>query len=149
MERQRFITWLILGAGLPTLVLIAMTLMKTGGAWEYALDDVYIHLAMFEQLWSGGYGVNAWEYDSASSTVLYSYLLALLSPFGFHAYWPLVIGLIPLVASAVLRAWVLREAETGVSAPMQWVLLALTAALQAFEPTLPEAAEMKFLDISE
>ncbi len=125
MERQKLMQWSILGAVVPTLVLIAMTLMKTGGVWEYALDDVYIHLAMSEQLWNGGYGVNAGEYASASSSVLYSYLLAPFTPFGFHAYWPLVIGLVTLLASAVLWARVLRDAETGASVPMQWAVLAL------------------------
>ena len=124
--------WSILGAVLPTLALIAMTLMKTGGVWEYALDDVYIHLAMSEQLWNGGYGVNAGEYASASSSVLYSYLLAPFTPFGFHTYWPLVIGLIMLVGSAVLWARVLKVAAEGASVAMQWALLALAILGPAF-----------------
>lgn len=132
MERQMLTQWSILGAVLPTLVLIVMTLMKTGGVWEYALDDVYIHLAMSEQLWNGGYGVNPGEFASASSSVLYSYLLAPFTPFAFHAYWPLVIGLVTLVASAVLWARVLREAETGTTVPMQWALLALAILGPAF-----------------
>ena len=39
------------------------------GTWEYALDDVYIHLAMSAELARGGYGVNAGEPASASSSV--------------------------------------------------------------------------------
>lgn len=132
MERQMYLQWSILGAVLPTVALIVMTLMKTGGVWEYALDDVYIHLAMSEQLWNGGYGVNAGEYASASSSVLYPYLLAPLSPFEFHAYWPLVIGLVTLVASAVLWARVLKVAAEGASVPMHWALLALAALGPAF-----------------
>lgn len=127
-----YVQWSILGAVLPTLALIVMTLMKTGGVWEYALDDVYIHLAMSEQLWNGGYGVNAGEYASASSSVLYSYLLAPLSPFGFHAIWPLVIGLVTLVASAVLWARVLKVAAEGASVAMHWALLALAILGPAF-----------------
>jgi len=127
MERISLKQWSILGAVLPTLVLIAMTLAKTGGVWEYALDDVYIHLAMSEQLWQGGYGVNAGEYASASSSILYSYLLAPFSPFGFHAYWPLILGLAGLVASAILWARVLGFASDGASAAMQWALIALAA----------------------
>ena len=83
MMDRRFTLWAAAGAVLPTMILIVMTLIKTGGVWEYALDDVYIHLAMSDQLWNGGYGVNAGEYASASSSILYSYLLAPVSPFRF------------------------------------------------------------------
>ncbi|RYH10669.1 hypothetical protein [Tropicimonas sp. IMCC6043] len=38
------------------------------GVFEYPLDDVYIHLAVAEQIASGGYGVNPGEYASASSS---------------------------------------------------------------------------------
>lgn len=132
MARQNFVLWSVLGAVVPTVGLIVMTLIMTGGVWEYALDDVYIHLAMSEQLWNGGYGVNAGEYASASSSVLYSYLLAPFTPFEFHTYWPLVIGLVTLVIGAVLWAQVLREAETGASVPMQQMLLVLAIVGPAF-----------------
>ncbi|MEJ6708509.1 MAG: hypothetical protein QNK92_06885 [Amylibacter sp.] len=127
MDRVSLKQWSILGAVLPTIVLIAMTLIKTGGVWEYALDDVYIHLAMSEQLWQGGYGVNHGEYASASLSILYSYLLAPLSPFGFHPYWSLILGLVGLVASAILWARVLVFASDGASAAMRWALIALAA----------------------
>lgn len=127
MEPGRLKLCAILGAVLPTLVLIAMTLAKTGGVWEYALDDVYIHLAMSEQLWQGGYGVNSGEFASASSSILYSYLLAPFSPFGFHAYWPLVLGLAGLGASAILWARLLVFASDGASGAMRWALIALAA----------------------
>jgi hypothetical protein len=128
MERMSFSQLSLIGAVGPTVILIAMTLMKTGGVWEYALDDVYIHLAMSEQLWNGGYGVNAGEYASASSSILYSYLLAPLSPFGFHSFWPLCLGLGSLVASAILWARVLVIASTaGATQAWHWSLVALAA----------------------
>lgn len=125
MTRFSLQQWSLIGAIVPTLILILMTLMKTGGTWEYALDDVYIHLAMSEQLWQGGYGVNAGEYASASSSILYSYILAPFSPFSFHSYWPLVVGLLALIASAILWARVLTEASIFATPPMQWAILAL------------------------
>jgi len=58
MDRNaRGFVWLsLLGALLPMLLMVAMTLMRTGGGWEYVLDDDYIHLAISEQLALGGYG---------------------------------------------------------------------------------------------
>ncbi|MCP5072627.1 MAG: hypothetical protein GY947_04935 [Rhodobacteraceae bacterium] len=104
----------LLGAILPYAVLFALTLSKTGGVFEYALDDVYIHLAMAEQIAQGGYGVNPGEPASASSSILYSYLLAPLAGFGWHHWWPLILGFFGLAGAAVLWARVLNEAaENG------------------------------------
>ncbi len=105
------LTWLSLaGALLPLGVLVAMTLARTGGIFEYALDDVYIHLAMSEQVALGGYGVNMGESASASSSILYSYLLAPFAGFGWHHWWPLVLGIGALMAAAVLWARILQVA---------------------------------------
>lgn len=53
----------------------------------FTLDDAYIHLAVADQVLSGGYGVNAGEFSSPSSSILWPYVLALtevmhLGPFG-------------------------------------------------------------------
>jgi len=45
------------------------------GVFEYPLDDVYIHLAMAEKIARGTYGVNLGEPASASSSILYPFLL--------------------------------------------------------------------------
>lgn len=45
------------------------------GVFEYPLDDVYIHLAMAEKIARGTYGVNLGEAASASSSILYPFLL--------------------------------------------------------------------------
>ena len=100
----------VVGVCIPTGILILLSLNATGGAWEYALDDVYIHLAMSEQVAAGKYGVNPQEPASASSSILYSYLLAPFARFGFHWLVPLVIGLFSLLAAAYLWAGVLKTA---------------------------------------
>lgn len=45
------------------------------GVFEYPLDDVYIHLALAKTITQGTYGVNAGEAASASSSILYPFLL--------------------------------------------------------------------------
>ncbi|WP_413865082.1 hypothetical protein, partial [Albidovulum sp.] len=45
------------------------------GVFEYPLDDVYIHLAMAEKIAQGTYGVNLGDPASASSSILYPFLL--------------------------------------------------------------------------
>lgn len=111
---QRLNVMALFGAFVPMLVFVAMTLARTGGVFEYALDDVYIHLAMSEQVAQGGYGVNAGEYASASSSILYSYLLAPFAGFSWHHWWPLALGIGALAAAAILWARVLTiAAEQG------------------------------------
>ncbi len=56
-------------------VLILRGLGETGGVFEYPLDDPYIHLALAEQIRSGGYGVNAGELSSPGSSALFPLLL--------------------------------------------------------------------------
>ncbi len=60
-------------AAFATLMAVAMA--RAGWVFEYPLDDVYIHLAMAEQIRAGGYGVNPGEIASAASSPLYPLLL--------------------------------------------------------------------------
>lgn len=66
--------WGMLSALGGFLALQAVALWHAG-VFEYPLDDVYIHLAMAEKIAAGTYGVNAGEPASASSSILYPFLL--------------------------------------------------------------------------
>ncbi|WP_069299317.1 hypothetical protein [Neptunicoccus sediminis] len=126
MTQVRRLTLLsLLGAVAPVVLLVVLTLIKTGGVWEYALDDVYIHLAMSEQVAKGAYGVNAGESASASSSILYSYVLAPFAGFHWHAYVPLAIGLLALFGAAVLWSRVLAASEIWTDPVWDKALLAL------------------------
>lgn len=120
------------GAALPALVLIALILRATGGVWEYALDDVYIHLAMSEGLLRGEYGVNAGEPASASSSILYSYLLAPFAGTGLHVWWPLVIGLASLLAAGALWGDIMAEAAVLAPPERRWLAPALALLAPVF-----------------
>ncbi len=99
---MRHIILSLLGAIAPFAAIVWMTIARTGGYFEYPLDDPYIHLAMSEQIMAGGYGVNAGEFASASSSILFPFLLAPFSGFSWHWLTPLFWGAAGLVGGALL-----------------------------------------------
>ncbi|MEM7438355.1 MAG: hypothetical protein AAF393_02060 [Pseudomonadota bacterium] len=127
------LTWLALaGAVVPTIAIIVLTLVQTGGIWEYALDDVYIHLAMSEGVARGEYGVNVGEAASASSSILFSYLLAPLAGTWLHVWWPLVLGFLALVWAGWLWGGVLAEAYEADPTLPNWFLPVLALGAPTF-----------------
>ncbi|RMF38681.1 MAG: hypothetical protein D6754_06990, partial [Alphaproteobacteria bacterium] len=88
----------------------ALALWRTGGAFEYPLDDVYIHLSMAAQIVKGGYGVNDGEYASAASSILYPLLLTPFSETGFHRYLPLIWNTAAVIAAGWLWGMVVARA---------------------------------------
>ena len=102
----------------------AVGLSHAGGAFEYPLDDVYIHLAMAEQLAQGGYGVNAGEYASASSSILYTFLLTPFAGTELHRYMPLLWNAVAVTASGVFWAMLVARAVAAGLAPWTQALVA-------------------------
>ncbi|MGH1330869.1 MAG: hypothetical protein ACRBBK_08305 [Paracoccaceae bacterium] len=80
-----------------------------GGVFEYPLDDPYIHLAMAEQIWQGGYGVNPGELASAASSPLYPVLLAPFAGSDLGRFAPLLLNVFGIVGAAYLFARLLIE----------------------------------------
>ena len=72
----------------------------------FTLDDAYIHLAVADQILSGGYGVNVGEYSSPSSSIIWPYFLALTEALHLGAFGPLLINGAAACATvfALLRA---------------------------------------------
>ena len=64
-----------IGALAAFMALTILAISRGVGGFEYPLDDPYIHMAVAEEIVSGGYGVNAGEYASAASSPLYPLLL--------------------------------------------------------------------------
>ena len=84
--------------------LYALTLRRTGGTYVYTLDDPAIHLAVARRLaYDGTWGVVAGHYEAASSSPLWTLILA-------PTQW-VVRGAageqVPLVLNLVAAAWVL------------------------------------------
>ena len=61
----------------PVAVIESYVLQHTGGTFMYPLDDTFIHMALARNLsYHGNWGMNPYEFASASSSVLYTLLLA-------------------------------------------------------------------------
>lgn len=58
----------------------------------FTLDDPYIHLAVADHILAGGYGVNAGEYSSPSSSIIWPYILALTEAMRLGVVGPLLIN---------------------------------------------------------
>ena len=99
---------LVLYLGL-TGILLWLSLARTGGEFVYAQDDPYIHLTMARTLAEHGvWGVRPSEFASASSSPLWTVLLASLWWMGATSVWvPFVLNLLfGCVLLTMLWRWV-------------------------------------------
>jgi len=117
----------LLGAFIPFFSVIWLTMGQTGGFYEYPLDDPYIHLAMSEQIALGGYGVNAGEFASASSSILFPFLLTPFAGFDWHWLTPLFWGAIGLGLSACLWGRLISELAVRSTENIRAYLLVIAA----------------------
>jgi hypothetical protein len=101
------------GVAVGFFALIQMLVWLAVGGFEYPLDDVYIHLTIANSIARGEYGINAGEYASAASSVIYPALLAPFSGTAVERFVPLVINLIALVGVALV--WVRIITLAGVT----------------------------------
>ena len=88
----------------------------TGGTFMYPLDDTFIHMAVAKTLaFQGNWGIAGHEFESASSSVLYTLLLAAsFKLFGVHMIIPFVINVIAgCVLLAVVQRRLVREGIGG------------------------------------
>lgn len=89
--------------------------VRTNGRFIYGLDDTYIHMAMAKNVaLHGVWGVTPYEFSSASSSPLYTALIAagyaLLGP---QELLPLAVNLIAAVGLVLLMASILRSSGYG------------------------------------
>jgi len=107
---------LLLAAGIMTAIPLAYFIWKvtsfTGGPFVYPLDDTYIHMELARNLAAhGNWGINSEGFGSASSSVLYTLLLAgFFKVWGAHEWIPLVVNC--LAACGLLfsvQRWMRRQ----------------------------------------
>ena len=98
-------------------ILLWVSLARTGGTFVYAQDDPYIHLALARTLADHGvWGIRPGQFASASSSPLWTVLLAVLWKLGAHAVWvPFALNILFGVAFLVC-CWVVRSAAQAFSA---------------------------------
>jgi hypothetical protein len=92
---------------LPILLIELQVARSSGGTFMYPLDDTFIHMTVAKTLaLHGNWGISAGEFESASSSVGYTLLLAgLFKVFSVHAYIPFLINL----AAAMALLWVVDK----------------------------------------
>ena len=108
---------------LPIAAIEWYVLRHTHGTFMYPLDDTFIHMALARNLaFHGVWGMNPYAFASASSSVLYTLLLAtLFKLFSVHVLIPFVInGIVAIGVLVVVRRWLEKE---GVSGAGQLVIL--------------------------
>src|SRR4051794_11145603 len=82
----------LLAAFLPVIYIEMKVLGYTGGIFSYPLDDTFIHMQVAKNLaLHGNWGINGHDFGSASSSPLYTVILALLIKiFGNHLVLPFI-----------------------------------------------------------
>lgn len=93
-------------------------MFETGGVFMYPLDDPFIHMEVAGNLAADGtWGINPGEFASASSSILYTFLLAILFKlFSVQVIIPFVINCITaFILLLVIDQW-LRKQGAGVLA---------------------------------
>lgn len=97
------------------------------GSFEFPLDDVYIHMAVAEQIAAGGYGVNPGEFTSAASSPIYPFLLLPFAGAPAQIWLPLFWNVAAMVAAAWLWARIVVTAVSDTRWAVGLTLLGLFA----------------------
>jgi hypothetical protein len=118
-----------------TALLLWLALARTGGEFTYAQDDPYIHLAMARTLAEHGvWGIRPYEFASASSSPLWTILLAGLWKAGARVVWmPFAVNvvcgcLLLAFVSSRLRLLTAHGDEPHLAVPHVAVLAAIVVA---------------------
>jgi hypothetical protein len=107
-ERPYLVLPIALAALLLPILLIELQVARaSGGVFMYPLDDTFIHMTVAKTLaLHGTWGIAPGDFESASSSVGYTLLLAgLFKVFSVHAYIPFLINLV----AAILVLWVVDK----------------------------------------
>ncbi|HXS38525.1 MAG TPA: hypothetical protein VN721_17610 [Flavipsychrobacter sp.] len=90
-------------------------LHHTNGVFTYPLDDTYIHMAVAKNLaFHNNWGINSHDFGSASSSILYTLLLALsFKIFSLQVTIPLIINLIVGIVLLIVIQRILQKENIG------------------------------------
>lgn len=102
----------------------------------FTLDDGYIHLAVADHILSGGYGINAGEYSSPSSSIVWPYILALTEAMHLGIAGPLLINVAAAGATVFTLVRLYETSALFDGSPLSW-LIALLLVFNASAVALP------------
>lgn len=103
---------------IPLLMLEYPLLQYSKGTFVYPFDEAYIRMATAKNLaFHGVWGLSGQEFSSASSSLLYPIMLAVLYKlFGTHLIFAFLINLLAaLVCIIVIQQWLLRQGLTAMN----------------------------------
>jgi hypothetical protein len=98
---------------LLSLTVVMISLYLCGNRLIYSLDDPYITLKLANVILGGGYGINASEYSSPSSSILYPFMVAATQRLGLGSAGPLVLNLIAAGGSVYLGSLFIERYVLG------------------------------------
>lgn len=109
---------------LPVLLIVWRVLHYTHGVFMYPYDDTFIHLTIAKNLIHNfNWGINGSEFASASSSPLYTLILALASLFSSSVLVPFIVNCLAGIAIIVsVHYWLKKELVNYVS---QGIILSL------------------------
>lgn len=91
----------------------------------FTLDDAYIHLAVADQILSGGYGINAGEYSSPSSSIIWPYILALTQAMHLGIAGPLLVNVAAAGAAVYMLVRLYETSSLFDRSPLSWLIVLL------------------------
>jgi hypothetical protein len=97
---------------IPILLIEAHVLRNTSGIFMYPLDDTFIHLSVAKNLaLTGNWGINKYQFASASSSILYTVLLAACTKlFSASTLTPFMINAVAgIFLIFVLQQWLKKQ----------------------------------------
>ena len=112
---------------IPVIVIELSVLRSTNGIFIYPLDDTYIHMSIAKNLaLYHNWGISANEFQSASSSILYTLLLsALFKLFSVNTIIPFIINLIAGAVLLVVIRQRLQKENIGLDAQLIILLLVI------------------------
>ena len=126
IRNKSVVLFLSVGALIIPIILIELNVLKvTGGILIYPLDDTYIHMSIAKNLaLHNNWGISANEFQSASSSLLYTLLLSgLFKLFSVNTLIPFIIN---LIAGIVLLFVIQRSLQKeNISFVAQLIILLL------------------------
>jgi hypothetical protein len=77
---------------IPVILVFQQVLSHTKNVYIYPFDDTYIHLTIADNLLRGNWGINPGQFVSASSSVLYTLILAFFRVFSKSMMVPFIVN---------------------------------------------------------
>jgi hypothetical protein len=138
--RQSFVRWGVAAYLGAVAALVAAVLVWLHGRFVYVIDDPVIHLSVADKLvHHGTWGVSAGSFESASSSPLWTVLVAaglVVTPAGAESWVPLALNVVFGVAVVVLLGRAQAVLAPGRGRPVDIVATAVVVVVALFLPGL-------------